>query len=55
VQGDQDRLYPLHATGQRLPALVPGARLVVIEGGPHALTWAHAAEVNRVLLDFLGQ
>jgi hypothetical protein len=27
---------------------------VVIEGGPHALPWTHADQVNRALLDFLG-
>jgi non-heme chloroperoxidase len=28
-------------------------RLVVIEGGPHAITWTHADQVNRALLGFL--
>jgi non-heme chloroperoxidase len=28
-------------------------RLVVIPEGPHAITWTHAAEVNRALLGFL--
>jgi pimeloyl-ACP methyl ester carboxylesterase len=27
--------------------------LVVIEGGPHAIVWTHAGEVNTALLEFL--
>jgi hypothetical protein len=26
---------------------------VVIEGGPHAIPWTHADQVNTALLDFL--
>jgi len=55
VQGDQDRIFPIHVTGKRLPALIKDAQLVVIEGGPHAVHWTHAEEVNRAMLDFLGQ
>jgi len=28
-------------------------QLVVIAGGPHAIAWTHAAQVNTALLDFL--
>jgi hypothetical protein len=27
--------------------------LVVIEGGPHAIPWTHAAQVNTALLGFI--
>jgi pimeloyl-ACP methyl ester carboxylesterase len=27
--------------------------LVVVEGGPHAIPWTHAVQVNTALLDFL--
>jgi non-heme chloroperoxidase len=27
--------------------------LVVVEGGPHAIAWTHADQVNIALLDFL--
>jgi len=27
--------------------------LVVIEGGPHAISWTHADQVNTALLDFI--
>ena len=53
IQGDADQVLPLDKTGQRLPALLKDARLIVIEGGPHAIPWTHAAQVNTALLDFL--
>ena len=53
IQGDADRVLPLDKTGQKLPALLKDARLTVIEGGPHAIPWTHAAQVNTALLDFL--
>jgi non-heme chloroperoxidase len=55
VHGDADRILPLAATGKPTHELVRGSRLVVVEGGPHGLTWTHAEQVNRDLLDFLGQ
>lgn len=53
MQGDQDRILPIEATGNRLPALLKDVRFEVVGGGPHAITWTHADEVNRCLLDFL--
>lgn len=55
VQGDQDRIFPIHVTGRRLSTLIKDARFVVVKGGPHAVHWTHAEEVNRAMLDFLGQ
>lgn len=55
VHGDSDRILPIDVTGKRTHELVKGSRLVVIEGGPHGLNWTHADQVNRELLDFLGQ
>lgn len=55
VHGDADRILPIDVTGKRTQELVKGSRLVVIEGGPHGLNWTHAEQVNRELLDFLGQ
>jgi non-heme chloroperoxidase len=54
IQGDQDRVLPYEATGGRLPAFLNNARSTVIAGGPHAIIWTHADEVNRALLDFTG-
>jgi non-heme chloroperoxidase len=54
IHGDQDRVLPYEATAGRLPALLENARSVVIAGGPHAIIWTHADEVNQALLDFTG-
>jgi non-heme chloroperoxidase len=54
VQGDADQVLPLDKTGERLPGLIDDVQLVVIAGGPHAIAWTHADEVNAALLDFLG-
>ena len=53
VQGDADRILPYPNTGKRLPGLINDMQLVVIDGGPHAITWTHADQVNRALLGFL--
>jgi non-heme chloroperoxidase len=53
VQGDADRILPYEATGKRLPGLINDLTHVVVEGGPHAIGWTHADEVNAALLDFL--
>src|SRR5256886_1726972 len=53
IHGDDDRIVPLSAAGQRTARLVKGAKLVVIKGGPHCITWTHADEVNTALLNFL--
>ena len=55
VQGGEDRILPIEATGRRLPALVKDVRLVEIDGGPHNIGWTHPEEVNKALLDFLAQ
>ena len=53
VQGDADQVLPIDKTGRRLPGLIKDVELVVIEGGPHAIAWTHAGQVNTALLDFL--
>jgi pimeloyl-ACP methyl ester carboxylesterase len=55
IHGDDDRIVPFAATGKRMPELIRGSRLVVVKGGPHGLNWTHAGEINRELLDFLGE
>ena len=54
IHGDQDRVLPYEATSRRLPALLDNARSAIIAGGPHAIIWTHADEVNQALLDFIG-
>jgi non-heme chloroperoxidase len=53
IQGDADRIFPPEATGNRLADLLDRCRHEVIRGGPHALAWTHATEVNRALLEFI--
>ncbi len=53
MQGDQDRVLPLDKTGRRLPALIKDVQLIVVEGGPHAIPWTHAGQVNTALLNFI--
>jgi non-heme chloroperoxidase len=53
IHGDADQILPIDATGKRTAALIPGAQLHVVEGGPHGLNWTHATEVNKALLTFL--
>lgn len=55
VHGDADRILPLAATGTPTHEAVKGSRLIVVKGGPHGLNWTHAGEVNRELLNFVGQ
>jgi non-heme chloroperoxidase len=55
IHGDADRILPIAASGRRTAQLIKGARLVVVKDGPHCVTWTHADEVNRELLEFLGQ
>ena len=53
IHGDADQVLPLDKTGQRLPGLIKDVQLTVVEGGPHAIPWTHAAQVNTALLDFI--
>ncbi len=53
VQGSQDKIMPPAAAGRLLARALANARLVEIAGGPHAITWTHAPEVNQALLGFL--
>ena len=53
IQGDADRVLPYPNTGQRLPGMIADLQMVVIDGGPHAIAWTHADQVNSALLKFL--
>jgi non-heme chloroperoxidase len=55
IHGDQDRILPYEATSRRLPDLMHNARSTLIAGGPHAIIWTHADEVNQAMLQFIGQ
>jgi non-heme chloroperoxidase len=53
IDGDADRILPYDKTGQRLPGLIKDMKLITIQGGPHAIAWTHADQVNQALLDFI--
>jgi pimeloyl-ACP methyl ester carboxylesterase len=55
MHGADDRIVPIDASGRRTAAMIPGARLHVVEGGPHAIHWTHADEVNQQLVAFLAR
>jgi hypothetical protein len=55
IHGDDDRIVPLGAAGQRTAKLIKRARLQVGRGGPPCITWTHAEEMNAELLSFLGE
>lgn len=53
LQGTEDRILPIDATGRRLPGLVSDIRFIEVEGGPHNIGWTHPDELNKAFLDFL--
>jgi non-heme chloroperoxidase len=53
IQGDHDRILPPASTGSRLRGLIKDLTHIVVEGGPHAIIWTHAEQVNAAILDFL--
>lgn len=55
IHGDSDGIVPLEVSGQRTAEQVAGARLHVIEGGPHGINDSHTEEFNRELLAFLAR
>ena len=55
VHGTADNILPIDATGRRFAKALPAATYVEIEGAPHGMLWTHAAEVNEILVDFLGR
>jgi non-heme chloroperoxidase len=55
LHGEADRIVPIQAAGARTAKLVKSANFVSIKGGPHAVNWTHADEVNAELANFLGK
>ena len=53
IHGDSDAIVPFEVSGKRSAELIPGAKLVVIEGGPHGINASHVQEFNSALLEFL--
>jgi non-heme chloroperoxidase len=53
IQCDADAVLPYPKTGARLPGMIGNLQTDVIEGGPHAICWTHADQVNAALLKFM--
>jgi non-heme chloroperoxidase len=53
IHGDDDNVLPYAKTGARLVGLLSDVQTVLIAGGPHAIPWTHAEQVNNALLQFL--
>lgn len=53
IHGDADRILPIGSTGLRTAKLIKGSRLFIVKDAPHCVTWTHADEVNRELVQFL--
>jgi non-heme chloroperoxidase len=49
-----DQAVPFERTGKRVPAYVSDVQLVTVSGGPHAILWTYAEQVNTALLRFIG-
>ena len=54
LAGKEDIMLPVKHS-EELAALIPGARLVVLEGGAHGFSIEIADNFNRAVLEFLGQ
>ena len=52
IHGDRDASAPIDVTGRPTAAAIPGARLVVYEGGPHGLFVTHRDRLTADLLAF---
>ena len=53
IHGDDDQIVPIGGSAIRTAALVPGARLLVYEGGDHGICATRKDRVNADLLAFL--
>jgi 3-oxoadipate enol-lactonase len=54
IGAEYDILVPVWKS-RELAALIPGAKLTVLDGCPHGLNLEHAEEFNRAVLDFVAQ
>jgi pimeloyl-ACP methyl ester carboxylesterase len=52
IAGSEDH-FPTVAMSRRVAETIPGARLHVVQGGPHFPNRTHRSEVQRVIRAFL--
>jgi pimeloyl-ACP methyl ester carboxylesterase len=54
IQGTEDKVFPVEGAKEELGLLgSKDTRLETISGGPHVSSWAHAAEVNKLVAAFV--
>jgi non-heme chloroperoxidase len=53
IHGNDDQVVPIDASARSVKRLVPSARLIEYEGGPHGITDTHKDRLNNDLLAFL--
>lgn len=54
VHSDADRIVPIEGSALVLHKLISSSRLEVLNGAPHGFAAAHAAQLNALLINFLG-
>ena len=54
IHGDRDQIVPFEVSGKLSGEAIAGSRVEVIKGAPHGLNATHGAELNRLMLDFIG-
>ncbi len=55
IHGDADGIVPFEGSGKRTHEAVSGSEVHLIAGAPHGANVSHAAEFNRVLIDFFAK
>lgn len=53
LHGTEDRNIPIDIGARRIPAFVPTATIIEVDGGPHGIGVTHSEVVNPALLAFL--
>ena len=55
IHGDADKTVPIASSGNLTFQMIPHARYLVYEGAPHGLFYTNKKELNRDLIEFLGE
>jgi pimeloyl-ACP methyl ester carboxylesterase len=53
IHGDRDASAPMELTSMPAAKLIPGAQLIVYEGGPHGLNFTHKKKLNLDIVRFV--
>lgn len=53
IHGDDDKIVPIEASGERTSELISDCRYIVYEDAPHGLFYTHKERLNSDLLNFI--